>query len=119
MKALGAKFDNSHAEIDETLAEPEQLIKRLVDCWAGDFCHLRYFSGGGLRNGLDAKQPGPWRDALALLEASFPRNRAEMESRFRLLSVTQTNAVWQLALQPKSSLARRMMSATRGTRSAE
>jgi hypothetical protein len=27
LKALGAKFNNSHAEIDETLAEPEQLIK--------------------------------------------------------------------------------------------
>ncbi|MBI5383333.1 MAG: outer membrane lipoprotein carrier protein LolA [Verrucomicrobia bacterium] len=59
---------------------------------------------------IDDKQPGPWREALALLEASFPRSRAEMESRFRVLSVTQTNAVWQLALQPKSALARRMMS---------
>ena len=59
---------------------------------------------------IDDKQPGPWREALALLEASFPRHRAEMESRFRVLSVTQTNAVWELALQPKSSMARRMMS---------
>lgn len=59
---------------------------------------------------INDQQPGPWREALALLEASFPRSRAEMESRFRLLSVTQTNSVWQLALQPKSSMARRMMS---------
>ncbi len=58
---------------------------------------------------LDDKQPGPWRDALALLEASFPRSRADLESQFRVLSVTQTNANWQLALQPKSGLARRMM----------
>jgi len=59
---------------------------------------------------IDDKQPGPWRDALALLEASFPRSRAQMESQFRVLSVTLTNAVWQVALQPKSALARRMMS---------
>ena len=58
---------------------------------------------------LDDKQPGPWKDVLSLLEASFPRSRADMESHFRVLSVTQTNATWQLALQPKSSLARRMM----------
>jgi outer membrane lipoprotein-sorting protein len=58
---------------------------------------------------LGDKQPGPWRDALALLEASFPRSRADLESHFRILSVTQTNANWQLALQPRSSLARSMM----------
>jgi outer membrane lipoprotein-sorting protein len=58
---------------------------------------------------LNAQQPGPWRDALALLEASFPRNRADLESRFRLLSVVQTNSVVCLALQPKSASARRFM----------
>jgi outer membrane lipoprotein-sorting protein len=59
---------------------------------------------------LNDQQPGPWRDALALLEASFPRSRADLESRFRVLSLTPTNSNWQLALQPKSPLARRMMS---------
>jgi len=58
---------------------------------------------------LGGNQPGPWRDALALIEASFPRSRADLEAHFRILSVTQTNAHWQLALQPKSSLARSMM----------
>jgi outer membrane lipoprotein-sorting protein len=58
---------------------------------------------------LDDKQPGPWRDALDLLDASFPRSRAGLESHFRVLSVTRTNANWQIALQPKSSLARRMI----------
>jgi outer membrane lipoprotein-sorting protein len=58
---------------------------------------------------LNNNQPGPWRDALALLEASFPRSRADLESHFRVLSVTQTNANWELRLQPKSSLARQMM----------
>ncbi len=58
---------------------------------------------------LGDKQQGPWREALALLEASFPRSRAEMDSRFRVVSATPTNSDWQLALQPKSSMARRMI----------
>jgi outer membrane lipoprotein-sorting protein len=59
---------------------------------------------------LDAKQPGPMRDALALLEASFPRSRADLEARFRVLSMTQTNAVVHLLLQPKSASARKFVS---------
>ena len=58
---------------------------------------------------LNDNQPGPWRDALALLEASFPRSRADLESHFRVLSVTETNANWELILQPKNALARQMM----------
>ncbi|MGA2242135.1 MAG: outer membrane lipoprotein carrier protein LolA [Verrucomicrobiota bacterium] len=58
---------------------------------------------------LNDNQPGPWRDALALLDASFPRSRADLESRFRVLSVTQTNANWEITLQPKNALARQMM----------
>jgi outer membrane lipoprotein carrier protein len=53
---------------------------------------------------------GPWRDALALLEAGFPRNRAEMESRFNIQSTQIKADVCELTLQPKSSAARRMMS---------
>jgi len=59
---------------------------------------------------LNDKQPGPWREALALLDASFPRNRADLESHFRLLSVIQTNAMVQVKLQPRSQAARRFMS---------
>jgi outer membrane lipoprotein-sorting protein len=53
--------------------------------------------------------PGPWKDALALLEASFPRSRADLESQFRVLSLTQTNEIVQVALQPKSATARKFM----------
>ncbi|MHB8520949.1 MAG: LolA family protein [Limisphaerales bacterium] len=52
---------------------------------------------------------GQWREALALLEAGFPRNRADLEARFHILSLTETNGGWQLALQPVSAFARRMM----------
>jgi outer membrane lipoprotein-sorting protein len=64
---------------------------------------------------LDASQTGPWRDAAAMLEAGFPRSRADLESRFRLLSVTETNAVSQITLQPKSAMARKLMPELRVT----
>jgi outer membrane lipoprotein-sorting protein len=58
---------------------------------------------------LTGQQTGPWRDALALLEAGFPRSPAEMESRLRILSQTITNDSCDLALEPRSAGARRMM----------
>ncbi len=58
---------------------------------------------------LDGKQAGPWRDALALLDASFPSSRAALEARFQLLAVRPTNTVFLVTLQPLSPLARRMM----------
>jgi outer membrane lipoprotein-sorting protein len=54
-------------------------------------------------------QAGPWRDALALLEAGFPRSQADLDSRFRVVSQTITNEVCELTLQPKSAAARKMM----------
>ena len=58
---------------------------------------------------LNDPQPGPWRDVLALLDTSFPRSRAAMEAQFRVLSIAQTNADWQVALQPRSAQARRLV----------
>lgn len=55
-------------------------------------------------------QLGPWKDALALMEASFPRDRAALDGPFRLLSATETNSILQMALQPKSAAARKFMS---------
>lgn len=54
--------------------------------------------------------PGPWTDALALLDASLPRDRASMDARFRLLSVMETNSTLQLMLEPRSSAARKVIS---------
>ena len=59
---------------------------------------------------LNGNQPGPWRDALALLDASFPRNRADLDSHFQVLSVIQTNAIIQVTLRPRSRAARKFMS---------
>jgi outer membrane lipoprotein-sorting protein len=52
---------------------------------------------------------GAWRDALALLEAGFPRSLQELQSRFRLLSIDSTLATHQIALQPLAPSARRLM----------
>jgi outer membrane lipoprotein-sorting protein len=58
---------------------------------------------------LTGERMGPWKDTLALLEAGFPRSEAEMESRFKILSVTPTNDVFNVVMEPRSSSARRMM----------
>ena len=52
---------------------------------------------------------GPWKETLALLEAGFPRSRAELEGRFRVMSQTMTNGVCVVRMQPRAASARRMM----------
>lgn len=58
---------------------------------------------------LTGEQTGPWRDALGLLEAGFPRSRAELEAQYNIRSQTVSNETCVLVLQPKSAAARRMM----------
>jgi outer membrane lipoprotein-sorting protein len=58
---------------------------------------------------LDAGTPTGWRDTMSLLQAGFPRDRKEFDGQFKILSLTETNGVWQMSLQPKSVFARRMM----------
>ena len=58
---------------------------------------------------LDGVPSGPIKDALALLDASLPRDRATMEKNFRLLSATETNSILQMTLQPKSESARKFI----------
>ena len=59
---------------------------------------------------LTSTPTGPLKDALALMDATLPRDRATMEDRFRLLSATETNSLLQMALQPKSASARKFIS---------
>src|ERR1035438_1518591 len=58
---------------------------------------------------LNAVPTGPMKDALALLDASLPRDRATMEAHFRLLSATETNSILQMRLQPRSDSARKFI----------
>jgi len=53
--------------------------------------------------------PGPLKDALSLLDVSFPRDREGMEARFKLLSAMETNSILQMTLQPRSASARKFM----------
>lgn len=58
---------------------------------------------------LAGAQAGPWRDALSLLEAGFPRNQAEMRAQYNILAQTINGNTCEITLQPKSAAARRMM----------
>jgi outer membrane lipoprotein-sorting protein len=58
---------------------------------------------------LNGTQAGPWKDALALLEASFPRSRADLESRFQVRAISQGESLVELTLAPKSQAARKFM----------
>jgi len=61
------------------------------------------------RYSLSGGEIGPWRDALALLEAGFPRSQAELESQYTVLSQSVSNRTCEITLQPKSATARRMI----------
>ncbi|HZO84456.1 MAG TPA: outer membrane lipoprotein carrier protein LolA [Verrucomicrobiae bacterium] len=58
---------------------------------------------------LDQQEAGPFKDTLALLDAGFPRGRADLDSRFTIASQSLSNDVCTLVLQPRSPSARRMM----------
>jgi outer membrane lipoprotein-sorting protein len=58
---------------------------------------------------LTGNRTGPWQDALALLEAGFPRSKAELQSQYNIVSQTVTNGTCELVLQPRSAAARRMI----------
>jgi outer membrane lipoprotein-sorting protein len=64
---------------------------------------------------LDGARSGPVGEALGLLDAGFPRDRAELGARFRLLSLQATNRAWVIELQPASPSARRMVPIIRVT----
>ena len=58
---------------------------------------------------LTPEGAGQWRDALALLEAGFPRSQSELEKQFLVVSEKTPGTICELELQPKSKAARRMM----------
>lgn len=59
---------------------------------------------------LGPNQGGPWREALALLEAGFPRDRAQLDRQFHVADFGATNGLVELGLQPTSGIARRFVS---------
>jgi outer membrane lipoprotein-sorting protein len=58
---------------------------------------------------LNGVAPGPIKDALALLDATLPRDRASLDASFRLLTAAETNSTLQVTLQPRSASARKFI----------
>jgi len=58
---------------------------------------------------LNGRAAGPWRDALTLLEAGFPRSRQEMNEQFQLEGVEENGDEVQVDLKPRSPQARKMI----------
>ena len=58
---------------------------------------------------LGSVPSGPMKDALALLDASLPRDRASMEEHFKMVSASLTNSILQMTLQPRSEAARKFI----------
>jgi outer membrane lipoprotein-sorting protein len=58
---------------------------------------------------LGKSAPREWRDAMSLLDAGFPRTRAEFDAQFQIQSLAQTNGHWLVALQPRSAAARQIL----------
>jgi outer membrane lipoprotein-sorting protein len=58
---------------------------------------------------FSSTERSPWQDMLSLLEAGFPRNQKELESRFTIVSTREVDGKARIALQPKAASARRWM----------
>lgn len=58
---------------------------------------------------LTSPEPGPWRDAVVLLESGFPRSRTDLEAKFRVLSVRPIAERCEVTLQPKATGVRKLM----------
>jgi outer membrane lipoprotein-sorting protein len=84
---------------------PQTIAVRQPDRMLVIYPRLKRVESYPLTNGTG----GAWRDALALLEAGFPRSLQELQSRFRLLSIESTVATHQIVLQPLALSARRLM----------
>jgi outer membrane lipoprotein-sorting protein len=61
------------------------------------------------RYSFEGKQQGPWRDVLALLEAGFPRSKADLDQKFQIAGHTVNSNQVELTLVPRASAARKMM----------
>lgn len=58
---------------------------------------------------LDKMAAGQMRDLMTLIDAGFPRTRADLEAQFKVLAVEEKEGLSQIRLQPKSAAARKLM----------
>ena len=58
---------------------------------------------------LDKMAGGPMRDLMTLIDAGFPRTRADLDAEFKVLGVEEKSSLGEIRLQPKSAAARKLM----------
>lgn len=61
------------------------------------------------RYALGAEARGPWKDAMALLDAGFPRSRAQLVERFEVEEIAASKGTCRLRLRPRGLRARRLL----------
>jgi outer membrane lipoprotein-sorting protein len=61
------------------------------------------------RYAFNGHQNGPWKETLALLEAGFPRNEADLNRQFRIIRVNDSSEAVRLDLEPRSAAGKHMM----------
>jgi outer membrane lipoprotein-sorting protein len=61
------------------------------------------------RYSLAAAQAGSWRDTLALLDAGFPRSRADLDQKFHWQAALTTNGECEVLLHPASAAAAKLL----------
>lgn len=92
------------------LGQPAQTIavRRGADLWIA-YPRLKTVE----HYDLGSKSVGPWRDALSLLEAGFPKDRAQVDRQYRVAGLVATNGVSEVTLRPNSNAARRFIAEVR------
>ncbi len=58
---------------------------------------------------VDKGRTGPWSDGLAMMEAGFPKSRAELESRFVVSQAEPAAKGHRVIMKPRSETARRLL----------
>ncbi len=58
---------------------------------------------------LGGDQNGPWRSALDMLQAGFPRNEQELSDHYNILSQAVSGGICKLQLQPRTAAIQAMM----------
>ena len=58
---------------------------------------------------VDKGRTGPWSDGLAMMEAGFPKSRAELDSRFIVNRVESMAVGHRVILKPRSESARKLL----------
>lgn len=58
---------------------------------------------------FSGRRTGQWRSALDMLEAGFPRSKAQLRDRYRILSQSISNRTCRLQLQPRAAAIQRMV----------